>query len=1197
MLQIRDISKKYITGGLEQMALDGVSLDLRDNEFVAILGPSGSGKTTLLNIIGGLDRYDTGDLIINGVSTKNYRDRDWDSYRNHTIGFVFQSYNLIPHQTVLANVELALTISGISRSERRRRAQEALVKVGLGEHIHKRPNQMSGGQMQRVAIARALVNDPDILLADEPTGALDTETSIQVMDLLKEVARDRLVVMVTHNPELAEEYATRIVKLRDGKIIADSDPIPAAEIAGAAEGVHRNFGRASMSFLTSLALSANNLRTKKARTILVSFASSIGIIGIALILSLSNGVNQYIQNIEEQTLSEYPLVIQKSSFDLASLMSMELEETEEEEEEEETEVRVTERPIVKNMFSRVDNNDLASLKQYLDSPASGIRKYARSVEYGYNITPLIYREDGNKVRQVSPDPNMDAFGMNMEGYAMMGFNMDFFHALPEEEDLYRNQYDLLAGSWPDQADECILILSSPDHISDLLLYTLGLKDAAEYDRMIQQFANGENVVIEEHEIGNYQYTDFLGISFHVVNSADCYVYDREYKVWTSKTDDEAFMKKLVRESGELKIVGVAAPQENAKATMLSVGIGYHPALIAYVVEQAEASDIVKAQQQAPEINVFTGKRFDDSESAPDLDLSKLFHVDEDAMEKAFSFDESKLQLDASALTFPEDLDLANTLDLGKLAQNLPQPDAEALANLLSGVNVQFSQENMEVLFRNLLAGYETYAQGDPATDYSKLGDAVEEYIQSEATRRMIEGRLGDLVRQSGIAGIAEDELQSLAEQLLAGYQDYLISLIRQSQAGVPAGEPGEGQEAGDTPPIVMPDLSTSVRDYLATPEAQALLQGATTDLATQLSTVEIDPEELQALAADLSGGYVYYAQENGKPDPEKIQASFQAYLATPAAQQMITEGVKEVLNVDEISEELTNGVTELIGNYSGALGQAIGTALESAITSYAGSLEGAMTQMMEQLATGMQDAFQFDADALQKAFRVDMDDKELEELFNSLLSGGNATYEGNLRKLGYAKADDPYAITIYPRNFEGKNSIIALLNDYNARMEEGGEEEKVITFNDLVGTLMSSVTNIVNSISYVLIAFVAISLVVSSIMIGVITYISVLERTKEIGILRAIGASKRNISQVFNAETFIIGLFAGLIGVGLSLLLLIPGNAIIWALTDNPDIRARLPILAAFALIGLSILLTVLGGLLPAGKASRKDPVTALRSE
>ena len=647
MLQIKNICKQYKTGNLIQKALDGVSLNLRDNEFVAILGPSGSGKTTLLNIIGGLDRYDSGDLIINGISTKKYKDRDWDSYRNHTIGFVFQSYNLIPHQTVLSNVELALTISGVSKAERRKRAKRALEQVGLGDQGHKKPNQMSGGQMQRVAIARALVNDPDILLADERNGAVDSETSIQVMNLLKEVAKDRLVVMVTHNPELAYEYATRIVELKDGIIRSDSNPFN-VDNKTLKVPQHKNMGKSSMSLKTSLSLSFNNLKTKKARTILTSFAGSIGIIGIALILSLSNGVNQYIQSIEEETLSEYPLQIQSTGFDITSMMDT---QSSDDSTKEDGEVQVFQ--MLTNIFSRVGSNDLTSLKEYLDSNKGDLSKYTKSVEYTYNVVPQIYSANTESIRQVNPDRSFAALGLgasstsNSTMSSMMSTNV--FYQMPQNTDLYQEQYDVKAGRWPKKYNECVLVLNNNGKISDFMLYTLGLRDYSELDTMIQQFSQEEKVTVPDNS-QSYSYDDIIGINFKLVNPSDCYQYDANYNIYRDKTDDQAYMKQLIDNGENLEIVGIVQPSDGANVTMLQSGIGYLPSLSDHVINQAQSSEIVQKQLATRDIDVFTGKRFDDPESSS-LDMNSLFTVDSETLQSAFSFDQSKISMDMDNVDF------------------------------------------------------------------------------------------------------------------------------------------------------------------------------------------------------------------------------------------------------------------------------------------------------------------------------------------------------------------------------------------------------------------------------------------------------------------------------------------------------------------------------------------------------------------
>lgn len=1034
MLQIKDIYKEYRTGDLVQKALDHVSLNLRDNEFVAILGPSGSGKTTLLNIIGGLDQYDSGDLVINEISTKNYKDKDWDSYRNHTIGFVFQSYNLIPHQDILSNVELALTISGISKSERRQRAVEALEEVGLGEQIHKKPNQLSGGQMQRVAIARALVNNPDILLADEPTGALDSDTSVQVMDLLKEVAKDRLVVMVTHNPELAQAYATRIVELRDGKIRSDSDPLELKPTHWM-EPEHKNMGKSSMSFLTALSLSFNNLKTKKARTILTSFAGSIGIIGIALILSLSTGVNQYIQSIEEETLSEYPLQIQSTGFDLTSMMgdaqqsgSDKEKENKETESKKAAQVHVSE--MITNMFSKIGSNDLASLKQYFDSGDSKIDNYTNAVEYTYDVSPQIYSSDTKNIRQVHPDNSFSSLGLgsstssNSLMSSMMSTNV--FFQMPGKDSLYKDQYDVKAGRWPKKYNECVLVLTGNGNISDFMLYTLGLRDYDELDKMIEEFSKEETVKVPDDISSSYSYDDILNTKFKIVNPSDCYQYDKQYNVYRDKTDDTNYMKKVLDKSEDLTIVGIVQPSEDATATMMSSGIYYPASLTDHVIEEAQSSEIVKKQLDQPDVDVFTGKKFDDKKSSQ-LDMNSLFTVDTDKLKQAFSIDQSKLGAGAGSLD-------------------------------LSGIQIDTSS---------------------------------------------------------------------------------------------------------------MPSIDTDV-----------LFEGM---------DLELDEDQVTKLSDQLTSGFESYLKKNNLTDEENMDTYFMAYLQTDDAQSLLQNGMSGIIQSSGLADQFQQNLEKQMQSAMQQYAQTISKSLQKQISS-------AMQQQMSSLANNFQNAIQIDASKFQDAIQMNMNEEELSELMMSLMTSDTSTYENNLQKLGYADFDEPSGINIYPKDFENKEKVIEILDDYNARMEKT-DEDKVISYTDYVGTLMSSVTDIINVISYVLIAFVAISLVVSSIMIGVITYISVLERKKEIGILRAIGASKHNISQVFNAETFIIGLLAGVLGIVITLLLLIPGNMLIHNIAGTTNVNAQLPVMGAVILITLSVILTLIGGLIPSRKAAKSDPVTALRSE
>ena len=1146
MLQIQHICKEYRTGNLVQKALDDVSLNLRDNEFVAILGPSGSGKTTLLNIIGGLDRYDSGDLIINGISTKKYKDRDWDSYRNHTIGFVFQSYNLIPHQTVLSNVELALTISGIGKEERRKRAIDALKKVGLGEQLHKRPSQMSGGQMQRVAIARALVNDPDILLADEPTGALDSDTSIQVMDLLKEVAKDRLVVMVTHNPELAEEYATRIVNLRDGKIRSDTDEYIVDEQT-LKEPEHKNMGKSSMSFLTALALSFNNLKTKKARTLLTSFAGSIGIIGIALILALSNGVNGYIQSIEEETLSEYPLQIQSTGFDITSMMvgntgTDDKSKDSSGKKNNDGQVKVME--MVTNMFSKMNTNDLKSLKKHLEKDNDALKSYTNAVEYDYDVDPQIYREDSDGVRQVHPDKSFSSIGIGADSGAnsmmssMMSTNV--FYRMPKNTSLYEKQYDVKAGRWPKKYNECVLVLSQDGGMSDFLLYTLGLRDQMELDDMIKAFASEEEIKTPS-SLGTYTYKDILNKKFKLVNQADYYEYDSQYKVWKDKSDNAEYMKKLVADGEDIKIVGIVQPAEGSKATALNMGIGYPYSLMTHVAEEAKNSEIVKQQKASPDINVFTGEKFGEDSGDNGLDMNSLFSVDEDALQKAFSMGDTDL---AGSL--------GNSLDFSK-AVNLQ--DAFKL-------DVKVKPGGMQKMAVSLMEGYQAYAKTHPEADYSHLGDNFSEYLKTDGAKQIMKKHFSKILKESGKVTITEEKVQKLLTDIMQGFEKYVK-------------DHGIGDISAD-------QYGTYFRQYLQTAEAKQIITDWVNDLYKDVD-IEISEADLQAMAQELAAGYLSYAQEKGYADVTKMGENFAAYLGTADGKQRLSNGLSETLDMKSLESQLSSGMNAYMKQAMGAYAKSFGNALE--------------TQIGQNLQSVMTDAMKIDTDAFAKAFQFNMTEDDLTELMMSMSGTASATYDSNLQKLGYADFAKPSEIDIYPKDFESKEQVVDYLDRYNKKMEKAGKDEQVISYTDVVGTLMSSVTDIVNTISYVLIAFVAISLVVSSIMIGVITYISVLERKKEIGILRAIGASKRNVSQVFNAETFIIGLCAGLIGIGLTLLLLLPGNMIIHAVADNSNVNAVLPVIPALVLIALSVVLTLLGGLIPSKKASKSDPVTALRTE
>ena len=870
MLELKNITKDYISGDSTVQALKGISIEFRKSEFVSILGQSGCGKTTLLNIVGGLDRYTSGDLVINGKSTKKFKDKDWDAYRNYSVGFVFQNYNLIPHQTILSNVELALTISGVSREERKERAIKALEAVGLKEQIHKKPNQLSGGQMQRVAIARALVNNPDIILADEPTGALDTKTSVQIMEILKEISKDKLIVMVTHNPELAEKYSTRIVKILDGVITDDSKPFTEEDRKNEKDAKAKD-GRTAMKFFTALRLSLNNLMTKKGRTLLTSFAGSIGIIGIALILSISNGVQNYINRVEEDTLSSYPVTIDESTVDISSMMEGLMGETEENAESHE-DGKIYSRDIMNDMIStlssKVSSNNLEALKNYIENENSTIKDSASAIKYNYNLNINLYKEDtSNGVIQVNPSTVMNALGMeemlnarenssmsSMFGSSMTSMsNTDVWEEMLDNEELLHSQYDLVAGNWPTNYNEVVLIVNENNEISDYTLYALGLKDQKELEERWNKVQNGEEV--EESESTSYTYDELLDLSFKLVLNSD--YYEKENGLWVDKSEDEDYMKELLNNCENINVVGIIKQNEQSVATGMSGGIGYTKDLKEYVINKTNEAEIVKEQKDNPDINVFTGLAFPDEDS------------------KTF--------------------------------------------------------------------------------DYSQLSD------------------------------------------------------------------------------------------------------------------------EQRAQLAMLS--------------------------------------------------------TE-----------------------------------------------------------------ELAEIMETYSNNANASYDGNLELLGAVDLDKPSSISIYPKDFDAKDVITQEIDNYNQKQRDDGKEENVINYTDLIGIMMSSVSQIIDTISYVLIAFVAISLVVSSIMIGIITYISVLERTKEIGILRAIGASKKDISRVFNAETFIVGLIAGLLGIGVTVLLNIPITKIIYAVT-GVSVTVSLPVAGGVILVLISMILTIIAGLIPAKMASKKDPVEALRTE
>ena len=1108
MLQLKDVCKSYTTADFTQVALDHVSLAFRDNEFVAILGPSGSGKTTMLNIIGGLDHYDSGDLLIDGISTKQYRDHDWDTYRNNRIGFVFQAYNLIPHQTILENVELALTLSGVSRAERRGRACAALKRVGLGEHVNKKPSQLSGGQMQRVAIARALVNEPEIILADEPTGALDSKTSVQIMDLLTEIAGDRLVIMVTHNPELAEQYATRIVNLADGVIESDTrpfDPDASNEPRREAKAARQT----SMSFFTALSLSLKNLLTKKGRTLMTAFAGSIGIIGIAAILSLANGVNQYIANVEENTLSEYPLQIQDQGFDMTSMMTMGMggagaddsaattdAQTRDASASGNSDKPVHESKMITRMFSSIGSNDLASLKEYFDNGGTDIGNYVNSIEYGYSVTPQIFNsntDDG--VRQVNPDKSFASVGLGASSNGIMSSMMstNIFYKLPANMNQVDSQYDVVAGHWPENYNEVVAVLTPNGNVSDFMLYSMGLRDHKELEEMVREFANEEEVQVPDGSL-DLDYDDLTNVEFKLVNGADFYQYDSDYQVWKDKSGDADYMKSLVDNGETLKVCGVVKPKEGQKITSLSTGLYYSNDLINHLIDEAGDKQIVKDQQANPTTNVITGKSFaeeeDEAKDGNGFDMSSLFTIDGEKLQSAFTFDESALAAGLSNADLSSSMDLSGAnIDLS----SMPAFDA-------SGIQIDPSKIDMSQL--NL--------------DFSNI-------------KLNLDGAQPDIkidVLTKGVINIME-AYHSWFQEQIKDHPEYLT------------------------------DQNAAVEAYLADPATKAAMQKVIADSIDFSGVSEQIQQQLQ----------------------EQLSQQLQAQLL-PALSAAISQQLQEQLSA-AMQSYMQTAMTQVMMQY--------GTAIQNQVSS-------AMTTYMSTLSANMSKAMSINESAFADAFQMNMSEQELSELMASLMSTEQSSYDNNMKKFGWADYAKPASIDIYPKDFESKQSVIDILDGYNDKMNAAGDEDKVVSYTDIVGALMSSVTTIVNMISYVLVAFVAISLVVSSIMIGIITYISVLERKKEIGILRSIGASKGDVSRIFNAETFIVGFTAGIIGIALTALACIPANAIVYSLFDVENV-AILPWQAAIALVGISVLLTFLAGLIPSSAAAKKDPVEALRSE
>ena len=1094
MIEIKKISKIYKTEGFSQKALDNVSVNFRRHEFASILGPSGSGKTTFLNIIGGLDEYTSGDIIVNEISTKKFKDRDWDSYRNHRVGFIFQSYNLISHQTVLKNVELALTLSGISKKERKEKAKKALKEVGLEQHINKRPNQLSGGQMQRVAIARALINDPEIILADEPTGALDSDTSVQIMDLLKKISKDKLVIMVTHNPELAEKYSSRIINIKDGKIVSDSDPYDGKINTKEQDSVASNKSKKTkMSFLTALSLSFNNLMTKKARTILVSVAGSIGIIGIALILAVSTGFQNYVDSIQEDTLTSYPLTIQQESADITSaLLSLRSAGNDKGNSNE-----VKEQQTITSMLSSVSTNDLKSFKQYLEKNASEIEEDVSNIQYSYSVSPNIYTIDAtNKLAKLNPS-NLFSSIMGssniMSSYSSM---TSIYSQMVDNRDEIVNDYDVLAGRWPEKYDEMMIVLSEPNAISDLLVYTLGLRDTEELTKMVTAIMSGETVDINNEPL-TFTYEDLMNVDLRLIMASETYKYNSKYDVYEDMTADENYMKNLYDNATKLKIVGIVSPKEGVSSMSLSPGVAYTSDLTDYIINHASETDVVKRQLNNSEVDVFSGNRFDSKENDFDFEFADLVKVDSQKLQSAFNINIDQQALEQQTKNYMEEINNSITTDTTP-AKNLFNDNLKTFATeILNKVDKDTTVDNIDKLVTDYLG---------TSNVLNALGNMEKDYV------------------------IPKDTLKTTYSSLLNGLLKMYVPLY--SQMTKPVVPP-----TGDSKPDS--EVSTPSDKEESNNESEMPFPGVSTDKG-DLNSLLNSEAQVEAMIKELK---------------DKVVSEYLSNTAIIGTNEAMARAMTEA----KVKKEVLTKVGELTSNIT---------------SSFASS-------------------FNVDQDQITSAFTLNFSEDELARVVSAMMNPTESTQKTNLISLGYQDKEEPTYISIYFNSFEGKDHFLSFIDDYNKKVDK----EKEINYSDTTGILMSSVKTIVNAVSYVLIAFVSISLVVSSIMIGVITYISVYERTKEIGILRAIGASKGNISSIFNAETFIIGLLSGLFGIGISYSLIPIINSVLHHFTGNIPLAAALPFDNALILVGLSILLTLIGGLIPARAASKKDPVEALRSE
>lgn len=1055
MLELKGVTKVYETGGIRRVVLNKVSINFRESEFAAILGPSGSGKTTLLNIIGGLDQYTSGDLKINEKSTKNFRDRDWDAYRNHRVGFVFQSYNLIPHQTVLQNVRLALTLSGISKRESVRRSKKVLKDVGLEEHINKLPSQLSGGQMQRVAIARALVNDPDILLADEPTGALDSETSLQVMDILKQIAKNKLVIMVTHNPELAEKYATRIIKLKDGKIIADSNSYDGKiktdlDLAEA----EKKSKKTKMSMFTAAGLSMRNLLTKKARTILVAIAGSIGIIGIALISAVSTGFQNYIDKIEEDTLTSYPLRLQKETADVTGILLSLTGNTD----GELANGKLKENQTLTSTLGTVSNNDLPSFADYMEAHETEVKDDIRMLEYEYNVNPLIYAEDATgAIAKMNPS----TLFTSLVGESSLLRNYSSMTSVFQQydEDNLRSDTELLAGRYPKEYNELLVVLSNKGEVSELITYSLGFHDTDELNKIVSKIMSGENADIHNEPL-EISYDDLMNVDLRLVANTDTYKYNSKYDVYEDMSSDKEYMKNLFNESEKLKITGVAVM--NVEMMSNGSGIAYLPSLVTHIIEKSGKTEIVKKQLANPDVDIFSGTKFGEEGNDYNFEFSDLVSIDEAKLSQAFGVNIDQNAVAAKTSEYIQEISNDITADVSPVKDELIDKFKDLAGKLKQSIAG--------------LDGHGTFMK-------LEIDTTVDSFLEEES--------FADLEGKYYIpAGTFKTTFAGLLKGLLMAY----------------------------------------VTGF---------------DAAMQAQSIPYDVDTMPIPIVELIFGPVLEQYQQAVP----VESAFDSFAVA------ITEVTmkKEILTkVGELSSYLTSSFA---------------------------------------------DAFHVDQDAIIGAFKLNFSEDELSRVVTAMFTKKKSTLATNLSALGYQDLDDPTTMAVYFWSFDGKTHFIEFLDDYNEKMRSLGKDDKVIDYTDTTGVLMSSVKTIVDAVSYVLIAFVSISLVVSSIMIGVITYISVYERTKEIGILRAIGASKHNISSIFNAETFIIGLLSGIIGVGVSYLLIPIINLILHHFTGDIPLSAYLEPKMALFLIVLSVILTLIGGIIPARAASKKDPVEALRTE